>query len=183
MNELDLLASDLGTSVWTLRRAIASGLVRARRPGPRQLELESAEISYLLASWPLLSTLRAALRTEHSVSLAVLFGSQARGSARVDSDLDLLVAVLATTQVAALEARLSEATHRRVSLTLLEDVERHPTVLSEVLRDGRVIVDRASLWPALTASRERIAESARRERIRLRTDARAALAALAAEAG
>jgi predicted nucleotidyltransferase len=182
MNELEPLALDLGTSVWTLRRSIASGLVRARRPGPRQLEVDAAEISYLLESWPLLSALRASLRTERGVRLAVLFGSQARGSASADSDVDLLVALTDTTRVAELERRLSEATGRRASLSLLGDVERHPTILSEALRDGRVIVDRASLWPALRAKRTRIAEAARRERLRMRAGARAALAALAEEA-
>lgn len=182
MNELELLASDLGTSVWTLRRAIACGLVRARRPGPRRLELDSAEISYLVNRWPLLSALLRALRTEREVRLAVLFGSQARGSARPDSDVDLLVALGDTKRLAEIEARLSEAVGRRVNLALLDDVEHHPTILSEALRDGRVIVDRASLWPALGARRKRIADSARRERTRLHADARAALGRLAAKA-
>jgi predicted nucleotidyltransferase len=182
MNELALLASDLGTSVWTLRRAIASGLVQARRPGPRRLELDAAEVSYLLGSWVLLSALRAALRTEQGVRLAVLFGSHARGSARPDSDVDLLVVLADNTRLADLEARLGEATQRRVSLSLLDDVERHPTILSEALRDGRVIIDRASLWPSLRARRRQVGEAARNERTQMRTDARAALAALAAEA-
>jgi predicted nucleotidyltransferase len=182
MNELDLLASDLGTSVWTLRRAIASGLVRARRPASRSLELNAAEVSYLLQSWRLLSTLRAALRTEPGVRLAVLFGSQARGSARPDSDIDLLVVLADESRLAQLETRLSEATQHRVVLALLDDLEGHPTILAEALRDGRVMVDRASLWPRLLARRRQVEELARRERARLRADARAALAALASEA-
>lgn len=178
MNELELLASDLGTSVWTLRRAARSGLIRARRHGPRRLDIDSDEIGYLCENWSLLGALRASLRTEPGVRLAVLFGSVARGSAHADSDVDLLVVLDDERRLADVGARLSDATGRRISLSLLSDLERHPSILSEVLRDARVLVDRAGLWPALARQRDRIDAAGRRELRRLRDEAHAALAEL-----
>ena len=181
MNELTVLARDLDVSVWTLRRAIATGLIRARRPGPRKVELDSAEISYLVRSWKLISNLRATLRTEPTVRLAVLFGSEARGSARADSDVDVLVELSDMSRLAEIEARLSEATDRLVSLSLLGDVARNAPILDEILRDGRVLVDRGETWRSLRANRSPTAMSAVRERRRMQRDARAALAELSAE--
>jgi predicted nucleotidyltransferase len=63
---------------------------RRRGFAPR---LASGEREYLITHWPLLSGLRHALRTEHGVRLAVLYGSLARGGVEASSDLDLLVSL------------------------------------------------------------------------------------------
>src|SRR5438270_4891112 len=91
MAVLQALARDLGADERTLRRAVRGGIVRARRLTPRTLSLPDVEIEYLRGHWSLLTALRAALRTERNVRLAVLFGSVARGTERAHSDLDVLV--------------------------------------------------------------------------------------------
>jgi hypothetical protein len=70
MGALQELAVDLDVEERTSRRAVAQGTLRATRSGPRRLRLASGEREYLRAHWPLLSSLRRALRTEHGVRLA-----------------------------------------------------------------------------------------------------------------
>jgi predicted nucleotidyltransferase len=50
-----------------------------------------SERQYARRGWPLLSVLRTALRTEHNVHFALLFGSAARGTDTPESDIDVLV--------------------------------------------------------------------------------------------
>src|SRR5438270_4826625 len=88
---LRTLAGELETTDRTLRRAFRQGMFRATRPSARKLDLPLAERVYLRRAWPLLSSLRGALRTEPSVGLAVLFGSRARGDERAESDVDLVL--------------------------------------------------------------------------------------------
>jgi hypothetical protein len=57
----------------------------------------------------------------------------------------------------------------------LEAARRDPILLSEVLRDGRPLVDRVSIWPGLQAQRDRTQAQADREGRELRRDARDAL--------
>jgi len=107
--------------------------------------------------WPLIRQLRAALRTEPNLELAVLFGSAARGEDVAGvSDLDLLVAVRRPFPgaLAALRLRLNRQLPAEVQLVPVEDAQRNPRLLSEVLRDGRPLVDRRQAWPRLRAQAE-----------------------------
>jgi predicted nucleotidyltransferase len=115
--------------------------------------------------WPLVSRLLEALRKQPSVRLAVLFGSVARGSGRSDSDLDLLVRLRRddySVRTAVAEA-LQEASGRRVQLVSLSQAEEAPLLLADVLRDGRVLVDRDGDWPRLKRGERRIVSRARVE--------------------
>jgi predicted nucleotidyltransferase len=148
------LAAELGTTDRTLRRALQQGLVRARRDSPRTLDVAASERAYLRRAWALLSSLRRALRTEPGVTLAVLFGSRARGDDRPGSDVDLLLDLRAGTDRRAVAARLSDQTGLRVRVLTLDDAWRAPLVLAEVLRDGRALVDRDAQWPASSRSED-----------------------------
>ena len=161
------LAGELGTTDRTLRRALRQGLVRAYRPSARTVELSVGERAYLRRTWPLLASLRQALRTEPTVSLVVLFGSQARGDDRSGSDVDLLVRLRSGSNGRALASRLSEKLGLHVQVVLLEDARRAPRFLAEVMREGRLMIDRHEAWPALLAERERIERAAARERRRI----------------
>ncbi|MBI5851942.1 MAG: nucleotidyltransferase domain-containing protein [Planctomycetes bacterium] len=88
-------------------------------------------------------TLREALAAGPELRLAVLFGSQARGDARDDSDVD--VAILPADKelgLAAeldLQARLESATGKTVDLVRLDHAS---TLLAWLIaRDGRVVFD------------------------------------------
>lgn len=161
--KLRTLAAELGTTERTLRRAVEQGLLRAHRPSSRKLTMPLAERAYLRRAWPLLRQLRTVFRTEPSVSLAVLFGSQARGDVHRESDVDVLVALRHDADVRALASRLSERLERRVQLVTLDEAERKPRLLTEVLRDGRVLVDRDGVWRRLLRSSGRVARAAQRE--------------------
>jgi predicted nucleotidyltransferase len=110
-----------------------------------------SEREYVRRSWKLLSTLRGALRTEHNVRFALLFGSVARGTAAPGSDVDVLVALRDPhlERVVELATKLTAATGRRVDVVRLEDAESEPSFLADVIADGRVLVDREGLWPRL----------------------------------
>ncbi len=161
----------------TLRRAVAEGSLRAIRPSPRTLDISLFEREYVRRSWTLLSTLRGALRTEHNVRFALLFGSVARGTAASRSDVDVLVALRDPDleRVVELAAKLTAATGRRVDVVRLEDAESEPSFLADVIADGRVLVDREGLWPRL---RSREPSLRRRGRVRRAERAEAALAGL-----
>ena len=80
-----------------------------------------------------MSGLRAALRTEPNVRLAVLFGSTATGEDEGSSDVDLLV-VLRDPDVgrmAELAGRLSPAAGRDVQLVRLSEAEDSPALMLE----------------------------------------------------
>jgi predicted nucleotidyltransferase len=151
MTELALLAREVGVHERTLRRAIAEGSLRGVRPTPRTLDISLSEREYVRRSWKLLSTLRGALRTEHNVRFALLFGSVARGTAAPGSDVDVLVALRDPDleRVVGLSAKLTGATGRRVDVVRLQDAEGEPSFLADVIADGRVLVDREGLWPQL----------------------------------
>jgi predicted nucleotidyltransferase len=148
---LNDLARELGLSERTLRRAVASGTIRAERPSPRRLRLSEDEREWVLRHWPTVARLRGELRTEPSVRLAVLFGSSARGRQHRRSDLDLLIELDAPGpgRLADLENRLSSATGREVQLVSARDAQLSPALLADALRDGRVLVDRDGLWSRL----------------------------------
>jgi predicted nucleotidyltransferase len=120
--------------------------------------VKAATVVYLIAHWPLLSSLRRALRTEHGVRLAVLYGSLARGDEDAGSDLDLLISFADGRPHAAakLAVSLEQICNRRVDIADLERVEtRAPLLLDRVLDEGRVLIDRDEQWrrwslPAIT---------------------------------
>jgi predicted nucleotidyltransferase len=151
MKALALLAEEVGVNERTLRRAVSQGTLRGDRPTPRKLELPLREREYVRRSWGLLSTLRAALRTEHNVRFALLFGSTATGADMPDSDVDVLVALrdAGFERVVDLSAKLTGLLGRRVDVVELGNAEAEASLLAEMVRDGRVLVDREDLWPRL----------------------------------
>jgi uncharacterized protein len=172
---LPRLAQELETTDRTLRRALAQGLLRVERPSPRTVELPLDEHVYLRRNWPLLAELRQILRTESGISLAVLFGSRARGDHHANSDVDLLVALRPVAKsgaterrrARALSARLSERLGLEIQVITLRDAQDSAVLLAEVLRDGRVLVDRGGQWSRLVERRNLINHSATRERRKL----------------
>jgi len=134
-----------------------------------------SERQYVRRSWKLLSALRTALRTEHNVRFALLFGSAARGTAAPESDVDVLVALRdpRLERIVELSAKLTAATGRGVDVVRLEDAESEPSFLADVIADGRVLIDREGLWPRLRSREPSLRRAGRR------TDAQRAQAALA----
>jgi predicted nucleotidyltransferase len=120
----------------------------------RRFKTTLREETYLRRHWPLLSALRRALRTEPNVRLAVLFGSFATGAEAAGSDLDLLVALSnpSAAAVASLSSRLGDRVGCDVQVVRLQEAERSPALMVEVLASGRVLVDRDRLWPMLKAA-------------------------------
>ncbi len=165
MESLRRLASELAIPERTLRRAANEGLIRGTRVSPRRFRTTLREEMYLRSHWPLLRTLRSALRTEPNVRLAVLFGSLATGGDRERSDVDVLVVLAdeAVGRLADLAERLSSRTGRDVQPVRLVDAEGSPPLMSDVLEQGRVLVDREARWLDLRAQTERWRRLADRE--------------------
>lgn len=177
------LADRLRIDERTMRRAVEQGTVRARRVSARRIEVPIDEEQYLRESWPLLQRMRAALRTEPNVRFAVVFGSFARGTAREGSDVDLLVELSTDSweRRQRLNTRLEQALLRPVDLVLLEHARRDdPPLLADIVRDGRVLVDRADAWVALQSQQPAIERAARAHRMRLANEARTAVSQLMA---
>jgi predicted nucleotidyltransferase len=172
-------AKRIGCSERTLRRYVNVGLLHGRRVAGGQLELSQAEEAYLRDHWTLLSKLMAALRTERDVRLAVLFGSTATGEDTPISDVDLLIVHRRPgwrTQVD-LRMRLRRVLGTPVDVVMLEQAEEQPSLLADVLREGRVLVDRDGLWRALRERSDEILAAGAREDEQIMTRARAAVAA------
>lgn len=171
------LVEGLPVSERTLRRWLNDGLLHSRRLGSRKLTLSAGERRYVRRHGRLLSELRRRLRTERNVRLAVLFGSTALGQDVSGSDIDLLVSLRdeGVLEKARIAARLERAVGRQVQLVSLADTEQSPSLLADVLEEGRVLLDRDSVWPELTARRARIVRSARREEAALARRAREAV--------
>lgn len=170
----------------TLRRYAGLGLLRARRGKRQELRLPYSEEAYLRRHWELLHGLRGALRTQPSVRLAVLFGSAATGEDRPESDVDLLIEHSSgdLEQIVELQRRLRADTGQPIHIVSLEDARRSPLLLADVLREGRVIIDRGGTWQRLGGERERILrraiveeEASRAAAHRAVADARARLTA------
>lgn len=164
MAELDLLAADLGTSGRALRRAASRGLIRVHRPSPYKAEISAEERRYIRTHWPLLRALTAALRTEHDVPLAVLYGSTARGDDRPGSDVDVIVGLTDRRRglpLARLAMKLETVLARPVQIVSLSEAESSPALLADALRDGRVIVDRDGIWDRLRGKEEELARRVR----------------------
>lgn len=163
MTELGELAQQVGSSERTLRRAAAAGTLRGERTSPRRLRLSTLEKEYVLRHWALLAQLRSALRTEHNVRLAVLFGSSARGEKSEESDIDLLVEMRDSSlvRVVDLELKLEGLLGHEVDVLSVDDAEASPLLLAEALREGRAIVDREGRWAKLHSEAEKVARRAR----------------------
>jgi predicted nucleotidyltransferase len=175
---LERLAREVGVHERTLRRAVGSGLIHARRQSARRLSLSDSEAAWVRSHWPLVGQLLVVLRTEPNLQLAVLFGSVARGDdVQGASDVDLLVELRRSHAAAlhALRRRLGERVGREVQLVPLQAARRDPHLLAEVLRDGRPLVDRGHVWSQLQAQREQTREQAALTGRELREEAHAAL--------
>jgi len=164
MDSLRRVAVELSIPERTLRRAASEGLVRGERVGPRRFEIAMREESYLRSHWPLLRALRAALRTEPNVRLAVLFGSTATGSDSDRSDVDILFTLAdpGVGRLAELAERLSLRIARDVQPVRLSEAEDTPALMLDILEQGRVLVDRDEGWSALQQGVPRWLRLARR---------------------
>lgn len=149
-------AQEFRCSERTLRRYASEGMLHGERLGRQEVRLPRGEELYLRRHWEVLSKLRRALRTEPSVRLAVLFGSTAVGEERPDSDVDLLIdhATGDLDDVVRLQRRLQGRIGRPVHLALSEDAEQAPSLLADILLEGRVIVDRVDGWRRLALRRQ-----------------------------
>jgi uncharacterized protein len=165
MTELDLLAEEVGVHGRTLRRAAARGLLRSARRGAREVVIPPSERRYVQTHWPLVGALLEQLRKQPNVRLAVLYGSAAHGSDQPHSDLDILVSLRRDDYRARSElaAALEEASRRRVQLVSVDQAEDAPMLLADVLRDGRVLVDRDDEWEPLQRRGRSIARRAQAE--------------------
>jgi hypothetical protein len=130
---------------------VSQGALRAKRPSPRRLEVSVAEKRYARHAWPLLASLREALRTEANVRFALLFGSAARGDDSAGSDIDLLVEMRddSMERVVDLSAKLEGLTGRRIDLIPLQSAEALPGLIADAIVEGRVLLDRDSRWTEL----------------------------------
>jgi predicted nucleotidyltransferase len=154
---LRALARHLDIPERTLRRAAAEGLLHGERTSQRRYRASLREEAYLRRHWPLLSGLRAALRTEPNVRLAVLFGSLATGEGTGRSDVDVLVQLVdpSVIRVAELTDRLEQRSGRDVQLVRIQEAQASAPLMRDVLEQGRVLVDRDRRWPELKAAEAR----------------------------
>jgi predicted nucleotidyltransferase len=163
MNELALLADEVGVNERTLRRAVNEGTLRGNRISPRKLKLPLAEKAYVREHWGLLAQLREALRTESNVRFALLFGSTARGDDSEESDVDLLVEMrdYSSMRDIDLALKLEPLLGKDAQVLTFEDAESNPLLLAEAAREGRVIVDRENRWPRFSGERKNFERRAR----------------------
>jgi predicted nucleotidyltransferase len=165
MFELAQLAAEVGISERTLRRAAGRGLVRTVRERGWNVAVPPQEREYVRSHWALIGRLLEALRKQPGVRLAVVFGSVARGDEHERSDLDLLVRLRRDDYIA--HADLADALEavvgRRVQLVSLEQAADSPLLLADMLRDGRVLIDRDGDWPRLRRRERQIARQAQEQ--------------------
>jgi predicted nucleotidyltransferase len=178
-NALAASAQRVGCSERTLRRCVNDGLLRGRRISQLRLELPRAEEEYLESHWELLGKLRTALRTERAARMVVLFGSTAVGEDDELSDVDLLVVHRSPgpRALAAMQVRLRHLLGRPVDVVGLEQAETMPTLLADILREGRVLVDRDGLWKRLQERQREILVAAVHEECESARSARETVAA------
>jgi len=173
MTELDELARDVRVSGRTLRRAAERGTLFVNRPTPKKAIVPVGERLYVRKHWPLLSRLIAEIRTSPNVRLAVVFGSVARGEQDADSDLDIAVRLRRDDhrKRTELAERLASASGRSVQLVSSEQLREAPMLLADVLRDGRVLVDRDGEWARVRGDASAIAQRGREEEERVEREA------------
>jgi predicted nucleotidyltransferase len=99
------------------------------------------------------------------VRLAALYGSAATGEDTERSDIDLLVALDRDSEsaFAGLHRRLQDSFGRPVHLVRLDDARQSSSLLADVLDEGRVLIDRDGVWPALQAQTSTITALASQE--------------------
>jgi len=177
MTELAMLADEVGASERTLRRAANRGAIRAIRKSPRRLLVPSSEYEYVRRRWPLIQDLVQELRALPNVRLAALFGSVARGDDRLESDLDVLVQLRrdGVHERGQVFERLEAASGRSVQLVSLDEALNAQPLLADVLREGRVLVDRDGTWQKLKRREPQIRREAERVNRQQVKRARAAL--------
>lgn len=177
MTALDRLAREVDTSGRSLRRAADKGLIRCSRLSERRVRIAPGEEWYVRRHWRTLSRMLSVLRTQSNVRLAVLYGSLARGEQGSSSDADILVRFdrPSVHARALLADRLEAALGRRVQLVDLSEAQRAPLLLADILRDGRVLVDRDRDWAGLKRRERSIRSRARRAEERLDAEVAAAL--------
>ena len=177
MSQLPILAESLGVDERTLRRAAAQGTVRTERTSPRRTIVSPGEGVYLRGHWPLLATLREALRTEPNVAFMMLFGSVARGDDHANSDVDLLVVLRehSLDRMVELQGRLEQALGRKVDLLSLDRASSNELLLAMAVEEGRVLVDRVELWTRLSSELDGLQRRAERASRRERREALAAI--------
>lgn len=97
-----------------------------------------------------------------------MFGSTARGTDTPDSDVDLLVDLRDPTleRVVDLSAKLTAIVGRPVDVVRLQEAEADPSFLSDVVTEGRVLVDREELWARLLEREPTLRRGARRNETR-----------------
>jgi hypothetical protein len=66
-------------------------------------------------------------------------------------------------EVVELRRRLQERIGNPIHLVLLEDAEHSPMLLADVLREGRVVVDRSEAWDRLARQRQKVLRQAAAE--------------------
>jgi predicted nucleotidyltransferase len=103
-----------------------------------------------------IEALRHVLEGDPRVAYALVFGSNARGTAGPHSDLDVAVGLAAGVRLTALElgslvVKLEDAAGKPIDLVLLD--EAPPGLAYRFFRDGRLIVERDR--PALVARKAR----------------------------
>jgi predicted nucleotidyltransferase len=86
---------------------------------------------------PLIDAVRQALAGDVRVSLAIVFGSVARGAERPDSDVDVAVIVEPGVDLAEVSARIAREVGREVDVVSLR--EAGVPLLDAILRDGVVV--------------------------------------------
>jgi len=141
------------------------------------LALSLNERLYIRRSWWLLSALRAALRTEQNVRRAVLFGSAATGADTPTSDVDLLVDLRDPDfeRVVDLSSKLTPIIGRPVDVVRLLDAEADPSLLADLVDQGRVLVDRENRWAHLQEREPAMRHRGRRQDARRARDALASI--------
>jgi predicted nucleotidyltransferase len=105
-----------------------------------------------MASNDLLTQLRLLLAKHPEVRVAMLFGSQARGTARDDSDIDLAVDA-PEAELLSIGADISAALDREVDVIALDDAVLTIPMMEHLIRDGIVVYERSRGQGALVRSR------------------------------
>jgi len=94
----------------------------------------------------------------------MLFGSVAKGTDTLSSDVDLILDLDTEDQmvIRRLRRRLSEKLGWRVDVFLLSDLEAEPESLVSILAAARPVVDRSGVWSRLSQQRRLLLQRAQR---------------------
>ncbi|MFO0760366.1 MAG: nucleotidyltransferase domain-containing protein [Byssovorax sp.] len=95
-----------------------------------------------MASNDLLTQLRLLLAKHPEVRVAMLFGSEARGTARHDSDIDLAVDA-PEADLLSIDADISAALDREVDIITLDDAVLTIPMMEHLIHDGIIVYERS----------------------------------------